>query len=117
MYDSKYFSLKEIQCHCGCGLYAPHEGFLMRLDAFRRELNRPIIPTSFCRCKKHNKAVGGSPMSKHLTGEAIDIMCHTVEKRGELVELAIKHGFKGIGLGDDLVHIDNRGGPLFIWLY
>ena len=39
----------------------------------REHFNKPIRVSSFYRCPKLNKAIGGSKTSQHMTGEAIDI--------------------------------------------
>lgn len=39
----------------------------------RNHYNKPIRVSSFYRCEKLNKAIGGSSSSQHMTGEAIDI--------------------------------------------
>ncbi len=45
------------------------------LDPARERLGMPIIVNSGYRCRALNKAVGGSPTSQHLSGEAADISC------------------------------------------
>ena len=59
------FTEKELQCRC-CGLLNMSEEFLIRLQAFRYILKKPLTVTSSCRCKKHNKEVGGEANSCHL---------------------------------------------------
>lgn len=46
------------------------------LQPIRDEYGEPIVVSSGFRCSKLNKAVGGSPTSQHVKGEAADI--HTV---------------------------------------
>lgn len=43
------------------------------LEPLRVHYGRPIIITSGFRCEKLNKAVGGSPTSQHVLGQAADI--------------------------------------------
>lgn len=114
---SKYFSVKELSCQCGCGLYNMNEKFLARIDKFREAFAHPILNPGGCRCPKWNRQVGGVSSSKHLTGEALDIPCRDSLVRGRLLELAVKQGFLGIGIGKILVHIDGRDGPLTVWVY
>lgn len=45
------------------------------LNPIRRKWKSPILVSSGYRCPKLNKAVGGSPTSQHLKGEAADIYC------------------------------------------
>lgn len=42
-------------------------------DKVREHFGIPLKVSSFYRCAKLNKAVGGSATSQHMTGEAIDI--------------------------------------------
>jgi zinc D-Ala-D-Ala carboxypeptidase len=59
----------------------PSESVLknMRLTAVnvfepvRKHFGRPIKVSSFYRCAALNKAIGGSPTSQHVTGQAIDM--------------------------------------------
>ena len=53
------FTENELKCKCGCGSFNIDNEFLIRLQAFRYMLKQGMIPTSCCRCEKHNKAVGG----------------------------------------------------------
>lgn len=43
-------------------------------ESVRAVLGCPLIVTSGFRCEKLNKRIGGSAMSQHLFGEAIDII-------------------------------------------
>lgn len=61
----KNFSENELKCRC-CGLLNMDDDFLIRLQAFRSILKKPLTVNSSCRCKKHNKEVGGEPTSCHL---------------------------------------------------
>ena len=45
------------------------------LQPIRDRISLPIIVTSGFRSMKLNNAVGGSPSSQHLKGEAADIIC------------------------------------------
>ncbi len=67
----------------------------------------PIIITSAYRCEKHNKRVGGAAKSKHMLGEAFDCLVRK-SQQAKFVLLAQKHGFLGIGTGENFVHIDVR---------
>jgi uncharacterized protein YcbK (DUF882 family) len=108
----KYFKTHEFKCHCNrgilCDAVAMNEEFLELLDKLREEWGRPLSPTSAQRCQWSNKKVGGAPLSQHLLGRAADfVFKHPVEAR-DFAYLAEKVGFTGIGLGEHLVHIDNR---------
>ena len=109
---SPHFSLDECVCRCGCGLLNVSPALLRLAEAVRGVLKEPMIVHSVCRCKKHNSEVGGSPKSKHLTGQAMDfhirglspvMLYNTIVKAwydGRLPELG------GVGLYDWGVHID-----------
>ena len=109
---SPHFSLDECACRDGCGFDTPDEALLNLAEAVRDILKEPMIVHSVCRCKAHNAAVGGSPTSKHLKGQAMDF-----HVRG-LSPLAVYNaivkawhdgrlpGLGGVGLYDWGVHID-----------
>lgn len=46
-----------------------------RLDVVRALLGSPVLISSGYRSPELNKAIGGSPTSNHLTGEAVDFTC------------------------------------------
>lgn len=52
------------------------------LDPLREKWGSPLKVTSGYRCRRLNAAVGGSPTSQHMTGEAADITA--LDKRENL---------------------------------
>lgn len=78
--DIKYFKKEEFNCKCGCGLNNVDIKLVKILDEIRGHFGKPMIVTSGCRCKSHNKKVGGVTSSKHLTGKASDIWITGVNK-------------------------------------
>ena len=114
---SPHFSLDECKCCCGCGLCSVTPRLLALAEAVRDILKEPMIVHSVCRCKAHNAAVGGSPTSKHLKGQAMDFhvrglspvaVYNAIVKAwhdGKLPELG------GVGLYDWGVHIDIAKAP------
>lgn len=122
-----HFKRRELQCHCGCGLCNPTEEFKQLIEHVRQILGVPMYceKHSGCRCRKHNAAVGGSPNSKHMSGQALDFDCGNrlspvaiynilLAKyiHGELSELG------GMGLYKSFVHIDcyhAEDGHLRLW--
>lgn len=70
------------------------------------------------RSKKLNKRVGGASRSMHLKKQAIDIVHGgwSKAKMARFVRLAYKMGFRGFGLGRNVIHIDTRKG-LASWNY
>jgi len=106
---SEHFTEKELACPC-CGLYIPDVSLLIALEHVRFTLG-PVTVNSSTRCDKHNKEVGGTARSRHLTGEAADI---TVEHTSPNAVFRSLHdsGFSNlIGLGkyETFTHIDVRG--------
>lgn len=87
------FTENELKCKCGCGSFNIDNEFLIRLQAFRYMLKQGMIPTSCCRCEKHNKAVGGVDTSLHQCETkpttAVDFYCSNMNKA---YELACKSG-------------------------
>ena len=64
---SKYFTLDEIECQCGCGYSNMSDDTLAIADAVRDWQGSPVYCNSGCRCPNHNKAVGSKAMaSRHL---------------------------------------------------
>ncbi len=115
---SKNFTLKELSCRCPCGVMGTKVAFIERLQEFRDLYGKPLNITSAYRCEKHNTAVGGEKDSKHMLGLAVDIACTDKHERYRLVMIAMSMGLKGIGIGENLVHIDDRTeNESYIWLY
>ena len=77
------------------------------LQKIRDHFGKAITINSGYRCSVHNKAVGGTKSSRHLHGEAADIVVSGVEPK-EVAKYAESIGIKGIGLYDTFVHIDTR---------
>jgi len=75
---SAHFDFTEVMCRCG-GTYPSCQRIWMKRSAFRMmesyrsKSGRPYTVVSACRCPSHNKRVGGSPTSRHLTGLASDV--------------------------------------------
>lgn len=107
---SAHFSKKEFACKCGCGECDVDPELVAKLEKFRELCgNKPMHINSAKRCKRHNKAVGGSPNSQHLPGKAADvrkILGVTIDQMAKYAEQA---GFDGIGKYDSFVHVDVRG--------
>ena len=70
---SKNFNRSEFTCKCGCGHSEVSPALVELLQELRDLLDRPVSILSGCRCKAHNKAVGGVSNSAHVAGEAADI--------------------------------------------
>ena len=106
----EYFSENEMRCK-GTGELHMDEEFMKKLIVLRKEFNQPMIITSGYRDGSYNEVIGGGRNSAHLEGKAVDVACHGT-KAYKLIQLAIKHGFTGIGIkqhshpGKRFVHLD-----------
>jgi len=101
---------KIMTCKCSCGFDTmDHELKKVYLDL--EERFTPMLDViSGCRCIEHNELVGGSPKSKHLWGQAMDLGTTTAAQNEQLWHyLCWKHsGTYGIGIYNGSVHIDVR---------
>lgn len=110
---SKHFSREEFACRCGCSFDTVDVDLLRELEALREHFEKPIRVTSGCRCRLHNKSVGGSEFSQHTLGKAADIVVDDVTP-GQVYDWLDGHApdKHGIGLyqrgSGGWVHIDVR---------
>ncbi len=111
---SKNFTMKELSCPC-CNVMGCKPAAIEQLQFFR-DLYGPLPLISAYRCPKHNAEVGGEPDSRHMEGLAFDIVCPK-EGRYRMIEIAMSCGFHGIGLGENMIHIDYRLSNKSMWLY
>ena len=116
---SKNFTTDEFACKgWDCCEYTEIDKKLVDfLQDIRNFFNSPVIINSAYRCKTHNKAVGGTEKSRHLSGMAADIKVKGIEPR-KVAEFAEIIGVKGIGLYESnrdgfFVHIDTRENKAF----
>lgn len=81
--------------------------FARRLVAFvRKATGETIDVTSGFRCPGRNKIVVGAPNSAHLLGLAVDVSVKSSKAYYAILWFAISSGAKGIGLGQDELHLD-----------
>lgn len=84
------------------------------LDPLREAWGSPITVNSGYRSPALNKAVGGSPSSQHLRGEAADITAGSPESNRRLFGMAAAGGFDFDQLIDEhnysWIHISYREG-------
>lgn len=114
------FKLSEFACKCGrpeCDAEHMTVETLTALNELRKLYGKPLFITSARRCEQHNFKVGGTPNSFHLVGAAVDIRVTSGTMMGQLVEIAIRVGFRGIGVAKGFLHIDTRGGQLVVFTY
>ena len=95
---SKNFMHSEVACKC-CGKVgrdqAETEKQILKMQELRDHLGKPITVTSWHRCEKHNREVGGSAKSAHLWGGATDIVVAGIDPR-EVVAVGTLLGFTDV---------------------
>ena len=108
---SKNFKLSEFRCNDGNNEVMIAPGLVEKLQALRDVLGKGIRIAAGYRSPTHNKKVGGSPNSRHLTGQAVDIKVTGVHPL-DVAKAAEKIGFTGIGVyrynGQMFTHLDVR---------
>ena len=114
--EIEFFKREEFRCQCG-GKYCdgfpaePAEETVRMCDEIRRRAGVPINVSSGLRCTTHNAEVGGVSNSRHLTGQAADLISSL--SPSELHEIAVAvaqeqiPGRGGIGLYSWGIHVDN----------
>ena len=112
-----HFRPAELACRCGgrfcAGEYWHDPVFLDALEAVREAVARPLAVNSGRRCRLHNAAVGGAPLSLHAHAVAADVSVAgwDGEARAGLLAAARAAGFRGIGYGRSFLHLDRRVRP------
>lgn len=108
---------KKLTCSCGCGRNEVKQWALDKLQDIRDEYGKGMIVNSGYRCADHPAEARKDKPGQHHEGVAFDISCDNGYDRLRLVELARKHGAKGIGVAKTFVHIDFRGMFPVMWSY
>jgi len=110
---SKHLTSAEIACKCGCGLANLSVHTIQVFQVTREYCGFPLFITSGCRCKKHNRAVGGVVDSAHTPDElgfcqALDIRFSSPQQLYKIVAGLIKAGCTRIGINfaKGFVHFD-----------
>ena len=109
---SPHFRQNELACHC-CGLYLENKTLLSALEKLREALgDRAIHVLSGTRCPQRNEEVGGASRSKHLYGQAADIVVRG-KVPDEVAEVArtiepFSHGGIGVYAIKGFTHLDVR---------
>lgn len=94
MYQSKYFSNKELTCQDGCGL-RPRDEIIMLADHVREEWGAALNCASGARCMAHTlelrkQGIPAALHSKHMELRAIDLSPAN-KKFDEFHEFCVKH--------------------------
>lgn len=128
---SENFHDWEFRCRCGCGTLIVDPLLIDCLERLRSlSGDRPIHVLSGCRCREHNRAVGGAPKSQHLAEvntegilscKAADIVIAGKKPR-QMFRLARKiaefdDGGIGIYERQGFIHVDVRGSKARWFVY
>ena len=117
------FTQKEIACRCGCGVSNVSDRFMLKLVVARIIAGIPFNTSCICRCPVHNKAVGGSDTSSHISTKEIECTATDITYDGSvqrllIVEGLLKAGVRRIGIAKTFIHADDDlTKPPCIWLY
>ncbi len=114
---TKNFASEEFKCKCGkCNLEINHE-FVERLQRAREIAGVRFKILSGCRCKEHNKNVGGVANSSHVFCLAADIEVTELTKM--IIYKALKQsGFIRVGVANGFIHCDiDNTKPQVEWKY
>ena len=111
---SKNINSNEISCKCGCGFNKASTTLIEMVQDVRNHFNKPVLFTSCCRCKKHNKNEGGAKRSYHLpdlnnVARGADIRVKDIDNDDVADYLEKKYpNSAGIGRYKSWTHIDDR---------
>jgi len=112
----KYFSTSEFDCQ-HTGENRMEQDFLSKLDSLREACGFPFVITSGYRSPDHPiEAVKEIP-GTHAQGIAADIKITNSAHRYTIIREALAHGFTGLGVAGDFIHVDTRGTVPVIWTY
>ena len=112
----KYFKTSEFDCqHTGENRMEPE--FLEKLDSLREYCGFPFVITSGYRSPSHPLEAAKEIPGTHAQGIAADIKTTSSAHRYTLIKGALEHGFTGIGVAGDFIHVDTRGTVPVIWTY
>lgn len=114
----RYQTAKRFACPC-CGQNWLDPRLEALVKKIENETGHELEITSGFRCEKHNKKVGGSETSSHLTGLAVDVAIDASRTRYVVVGAAIRLGINRIGVGPNYLHLDiaRHKAPRVIWVY
>lgn len=93
---TKNFKISEFECHDDSHEVMLEMKLVELLQKLRDRLGVPLTLESGYRNTNHNHAVGGSPNSRHMLGQAADVKCRTFNPK-QVATAALLCGFTGIG--------------------
>ena len=121
--ETTHFSRHELHCHCGCGQCQMDAAFMARLEQLRRAFGKPMRLSSAYRCPDYNARISHTGKTgPHTTGRAVDVLV-SGEDAYRLVQLALEHGFTGIGISQKgphekrFIHLDDLDGTTRPWVW
>lgn len=112
----KYFKIEEFNCK-ETGENDMNLNFLVRLDLLREVCGFPFIVISGFRSVKHSVEKRKKVPGQHPKGVAADIKINGGVQRRLLVKNALLMGFTGIGVGRNIIHVDDRITTPVMWVY
>jgi len=108
---TKNFKREEFACKCGCGFNTVDFELVNICQEVADHFEDVVSVTSGCRCKDHNKDVGGGAKSQHLLGRAADLQLKHTDPEDVYEYLTSQHPESlGIGKYNTFTHIDTRDG-------
>lgn len=114
-----YMKPSETSCRCHCG-FDITDKTRAKFDKIRMLYGSPLTVSGPARCAKHNAQEGGAPDSRHVSGDALDILIagKSMYDIVRLASIAVSVGAKGIGVSSMFMHIDFRPSDrLITWEY
>jgi zinc D-Ala-D-Ala carboxypeptidase len=112
----KFFTKKEFDCQ-HTSENRMEQAFLDKLDALREHCGFPFVITSGYRSPDHPLEAVKEIPGTHAQGIAADIKITNSAHRYSIIKGALEHGFTGLGVAGDFVHLDTRGSAPVIWTY
>ena len=110
-----FFWLSEVMCNDGSPFPSEYMenaiNLALKVTILRLIVGVPFHVSSWWRSVKHNKAVGGSPTSQHLTAKAMDVHVKLPEwlSQDGFANIAFNLGLHVI-IYDTFFHLDIRDG-------
>ena len=91
--------------------------FLLKLDQLRDNCGFPFVITSGYRSPSHPIEAKKDVPGTHAQGIAADIKITNSAQRYTIIREALAHGFTGLGVAGDFIHVDTRGTVPVIRVY
>ena len=112
----KYFTKEEFNCQ-HTGENRMEQDFLDKLDQLRDNCGFPFVITSGYRSPDHPLEARKEIPGTHAQGIAADIKITSSAQRYSIIKAALEHGFTGLGVAGDFIHLDTRGSVPVMWVY